>query len=299
MATTVRTTRPMVSPIKPTAGVAVHAIRTGRVRVRAKQIHGEGQGIGRLLRTFLDDCWSTWLPIYAWLIEHPEGAIVVDTGETSCTAQPGYFPRWHPYYRRGAQFDVAPDDEIGPQLVHQGLDPSDVRWVVMTHLHSDHAGGLHHFPNSEILIARQAYAAASGLLGRMRGFLPQRWPAWLQPTLFDLPPAPFGPFERSLPLTEAADVIIMPTPGHTPHHVSVVVRTEEATYFLAGDASYTEELMWDGRVDGIAPSEKQARDTLQRIRRLAEQEPLVYLPSHDPDAEYRLASQQRAGHLGP
>jgi glyoxylase-like metal-dependent hydrolase (beta-lactamase superfamily II) len=128
--------------------------------------------------------------------------------------------------------------------------------------------------------------------------LPQRWPAWLQPTPFDLAPTPFGPFERSLPLTEAGDVVIVPTPGHTPQHVSVIVRTDETTYFLAGDASYTEELMWDGRVDGIAPNDEQARDTLRRIRRLAEREPVVYLPSHDPEAEHRLAARQPAGRFG-
>jgi glyoxylase-like metal-dependent hydrolase (beta-lactamase superfamily II) len=247
------------------------------------------------MRTVVDDRWSDWLPIYAWLIEHPEGAIMVDTGETARTAQPGYFPRWHPYYRHGVQFDVSPEDEIGPQLENHWLSPTDVRKVVMTHLHTDHAGGLHHVPHGEVLIERQAFAAARGLLGRVRGFVPQHWPDWLHPTLFDLPAIPFGPFARSLPVTETGDVVIVPTPGHTPQHISVVVRTDEVTYFLGGDASYTEELMWDGHVDGIAPNEELARDTLHRIRCLAEQEPVVYLPSHDPGAVDRLASQQHVG----
>ena len=45
---------------------------------------------------------------------------------------------------------------------------------------------------------------------------------------------------------------MVPTPGHTVGHVSVIVRLAEVTYFLAGDTSYTEALMLEGAVDGVA-----------------------------------------------
>jgi N-acyl homoserine lactone hydrolase len=279
----------------PTGGVTIHAIRTGSVRIRANQVRSKAHGALRLLRTYTGVAWSDWLPIYAWVIEHPEGVIVVDTGETARVADPGYFPAWHPYFRRGVQERVTPDEEIGPQLENNWLDPHHVRWVVLTHLHTDHAGGLHHFPHSEILIDPREYATASGLRGRLRGFLPNRWPAWLRPTFIDFAPVPFGPFDHSRPLTAAGDVVIVPTPGHTAGHVSVVVRTDEVTYFLAGDASYNQALMVEEHVDGVAPDETAARDTLRRIRSLAQQEPLVYLPAHDPAAAERLLAQQTVG----
>jgi glyoxylase-like metal-dependent hydrolase (beta-lactamase superfamily II) len=272
--------------------VVVHAIRTGSVRVRANQVQGKGSGALRLLNTFAGQTWSDWLPIYAWVIEHPEGLIVVDTGETAQAMQPGYFPAWHPYFRRGVEFRVHPDEEIGPQMRDRWLDPADVRKVILTHLHTDHAGGLHHFPESEVLVDRAAFAAASGTMGRLRGFLPHRWPTWLQPTLIEVAPTPYGPFARSLPVTRAGDVVIVPTPGHTPDHLSVVVQTDARTYFLSGDASYTEALMVAGQVDGIAPDDAIAGDTLRRIRLLADAEPVVYLPSHDPDAAQRLEQRR-------
>lgn len=282
----------MTSSSDITSSVAVHAIQTGTVRIRANQIHGKGSGKRRLLATYLAREWGGWLPIFAWLIEHPEGPIVVDTGETSRIAEPGYFPGWHPYFRRGVQERVAPEEEIGSQLENRWLPPTDVPHVVLTHLHTDHAGGLHAFPQSEILIERHAFAEASGVAGRLRGFLPNRFPAWLRPTLFELEPHAFGPFARSLPLTRAGDVVIVATPGHTPDHVSVVVRTAGVTFFLAGDTSYTQQLMLDGQVDGVAASDAVARDTLRRIRLFAEQEPLVYLPTHDPESATRLALRQ-------
>ena len=64
--------------------------------------------------------WSDWLPIHAWAIEHPEGVIVVDTGETARTAEPGYFPAWQPYYRLAVELDVKPEEEIGPRLRERG-----------------------------------------------------------------------------------------------------------------------------------------------------------------------------------
>jgi N-acyl homoserine lactone hydrolase len=166
-----------------------------------------------------------------------------------------------------------------------------VRRVVMTHLHTDHAGGLHHFPKAEILVSRRAYQLATGFAGQMRGFLPQHWPGWFKPTCFDLALRPWGPFPASLSLTRDEDVIIVPTSGHTEAHVSLVLCANGLVYFFAGDTSYTQQLMVDQQIDGVALDAQSAQRTLQRIRQLAEQSPLIYLPSHDPDGVSRLQNK--------
>lgn len=237
--------------------------------------------------------WTERLPIYAWVIEHPEGVIVVDTGETARATEPGYLPRWHPYYRLAVKEWVEPEQEIGPQLRAVGIEPDAVRWVVMTHLHTDHAGGLGHFPKSEILVTRREFANARGTLGKLRGFLPHRWPEWFSPTLIDLESQQYGPFPQSLRLTGAGDVIIVGTAGHTPGHVSVVLEEDDHSVLFAGDTSYTERLMIEGVADGVAPDVREARSSLGRIQEFARQRRVVYLPSHDPDSGQRL-EQRRA-----
>ncbi len=100
-----------------------------------------------------------------WVVEHPEGTLVIDTGESARVAEPGYFPRWNPYFSRAVRFAVRPEQEVGPQLESLGSSPAAVRWVVLTHLHTDHAGGLAHFPNAEILVTRTEFEGAA----RQRG----------------------------------------------------------------------------------------------------------------------------------
>src|SRR3954467_12503666 len=108
----------------------VHAIQTGTVAVTTKWREGVGRGRLRLLNTVLDRDWTEPLPIYAFAIEHPEGVIVVDTGERARASLPGYFPRWHPAFRLAVRLSVEPEQEIGPQLEERGIRPGDVRRVV-------------------------------------------------------------------------------------------------------------------------------------------------------------------------
>jgi N-acyl homoserine lactone hydrolase len=272
----------------------IGAIETGRVAVHERQRDGSGRGPLRLVNTLIDRRWTDPLPIYFWLIEHPEGLIAVDTGETARVSEPGYFPRWHPYFRFAVREWVREEQEAGPALRRLGFDPADVRWVVMTHLHTDHAGGLGHFPNSEILVSSVELEKASGTLGKLRGFLPHRWPQWFRPREIEFSHAPFGPFPQSQALTEAGDVHLVPTPGHTAGHVSVAVEEGDLIVFLAGDSSYTEELMLEGTVDGVSPDVPTAIRTLERINALVSERPTVFLPSHDPGSRERLAVRRAA-----
>ena len=102
----------------------IHAIRTGLVQVRRPQMESRGRGLARLAHMLFDDEWSEWLPVYAWAIEHDEGIIVVDTGETARVHERGYHPRWHPFYRRAVHFSVHPEEELGPQLRARGIGAS-------------------------------------------------------------------------------------------------------------------------------------------------------------------------------
>jgi glyoxylase-like metal-dependent hydrolase (beta-lactamase superfamily II) len=189
-------------------------------------------------------------------------------------------------------FQIEPEQEIGPQLRTLGIRPSDVKRVVLTHLHIDHDGGLAHFPQSEILVSPGELQKARGWTGWARGYLPNRWPSWFDPVALNLAADTFGPFAASKRLTASGDVIAVATPGHTPDHVSVIVVDGNTSYLLAGDASYNQRLMLAGKVDGVSADDETAGRTLAAIRRFAKDHPTVYLPTHDPESAERLASRR-------
>jgi glyoxylase-like metal-dependent hydrolase (beta-lactamase superfamily II) len=271
----------------------IHAIQTGTVRIKAAQVAGRGHGIRRRLAIFTDTDWTGWLPTYAWAIEHPEGVIVVDTGQGAHLLESA--KSLHPYVRWEVAFRIEREEEIGPQLRTLGIGSRDVKKVVLTHFHMDHDGGLAHFPDSEILVAPGELRAASGWAGRLRGYLPHRWPKWFDPKPLHLAAEPFGPFARSRRLTEAEDIVAVATPGHTADHMSVVVQDNDTALFLAGDTSYNEVLMLAGTVDGVSRDEELSRATLRAIGAFARSCPMVYLPTHDPESGKRLAERRLAG----
>jgi N-acyl homoserine lactone hydrolase len=270
----------------------IHAIETGRVRIKQAQIEGRGHGTWRQLQPILSSEWADWSRVYAWAIEHPEAVIVVDTG---AAAHLKSLPRWHPYFRFAVRFDIEPEQEVGPQLRGLGIGARDVKTVVLTHLHIDHDGGLAHFPHSRILASAGEIARTSGIAGTMLGYLPKRWPKWFAPEPLAWQPTACGPFASSAPISAAGDVIAVPTPGHTPNHLSVVVRDGDHEIMLAGDASYLESTMLSGTVDGVSPDETVAAATLARIREFCSQRPVVYLPAHDLHAAQRLRQSRSVG----
>jgi len=266
-------------------------IRTGEVRIRPSlRSGGMNKSLWRRCLDILTDRdWTQPLPIYTYLIEHEEGLILFDCGETSRT---GFFPWCHPNFRVAVDLRVAPHEEIGPQLRARGIDPArDLNMLVISHLHHDHTDGLEHFRGTPIVVSRENYEVTQGIPGALIGAVPSRWPTWFDPTVRDFDGPAVGGFVGSIRMTSDGSVFGVPTPGHMPGHLSLVVRTPGLTYFLAGDATYDQDLLRQRIVDGQARDVAVSISTLDRIAAFAAAEPTVLLPAHDPAAEQRLAEQ--------
>lgn len=269
----------------------VHAIRTGSVKIKQAQVESQHPGAFGVVDVLLDKQWTDWLPTYAWAIEHRDGVIVVDTGQSTYLLEE-VRRSLHPYIRSCALFEMAPELEIGPQLKAIGIGPADVTQVVLTHMHIDHDAGLSAFPKSRVRVAPGEIASARGLRGMITGHLPGRWPSWFDPGALELSDGPYGPFKASRRLVEDGSITAVATPGHTANHISVVVEDGDLTVFLAGDTSYSEALMLAGKVDGVSPDAARSAQTLSNIRRFAAERPLIYLPTHDPEAARRLENRE-------
>jgi glyoxylase-like metal-dependent hydrolase (beta-lactamase superfamily II) len=237
----------------------VRCLTTGVVR---------GKRRARGLRRYLPGGWrEETLPVNAFLIEHPDGACLFDAGQSSRASGPGYLPQWHPFLRL-SRFELAPEDEAAAQVGAAGIDAADVRWVVLSHLHTDHVGGVGGFPAAEVIVSAAEWARARGVAGRIRGYLPQHWPAALSPRLVRPDGDSVGPFPSSFDVAGDGRLLLVPTPGHTPGHVSLLVRNG-TSYLCAGDLAATAE-----DLVSIAPE----------VAAFCREEGIVFLGAHDPSA---------------
>jgi glyoxylase-like metal-dependent hydrolase (beta-lactamase superfamily II) len=268
----------------------VHALSTGDVRITRRWVEAKDDGL-RLIRTLADNQFTDWMPVWCFAIEHPEGLIVIDTGSTA-NAAPVYFPPWMPLIARIAHIRLTPEQELGPLMIKQGFALDDVRWVVMTHLHQDHDGGMKYFPKAELVVSRSEWAVATGFGGRMGGYMNHRWPKWLAPTLIDFDRDRYGPFPASYTLTKAKDVRLVPTQGHSAGHLSVILEEGEMSVLFGGDTAYSQAMLLADGIDGLATSPADERLAHRRIMEYAVSLPTVYLPSHEWDAERRLAERE-------
>ncbi len=239
----------------------VRSFTTGRVRPKRAS---------RGLRRYLPGGWSDeTLPVAAFLIEHPAGLCLFDSGQDARAAEPGYLPRWHPFLRL-ARFEVRRSDEIGAQLRARGVEPESVRWVVLSHLHTDHVGGVKDFAGAEIVVSKGEWERARGLAGQLRGYIPQHWPQDVRPTLVELTGPPHGPFGASLDLAGDGTLVLVSTPGHTPGHLGLVARGSSGGFFLGGDVAHTAQ---------------ELAETEPEIARFCEADGLTILLAHD-DGSY-------------
>ncbi len=158
------------------------------------------------------------------LAESDDGLVLVDTGlGTRDYRAPARGVR---ALRRLTRTFGSPDQTAVTQVIGLGYSAQDVRHIVMTHLHLDHAGGLPDFPEATVHVSRTEYVTAqSG--GRLRGlvYIAAHWghgPKW---QILDESPALdwFG-FDAFPVLDQPTlHVLLVPLPGHTRGHCGVAV----------------------------------------------------------------------------
>lgn len=241
---------------------------------------------------FTDRSWTEPLPINTYLINHPEGRILFDSGESPHTMKPGYFPIWMPFFHMAVNIHVRPHEGIGARLKERGLEPKDLKAVVLSHLHHDHGDGLPDLIGPPIYVSQEHWDVYKHPFeATMEGAVPNQWPKGFVPTILKPTGGPIGPWERSYPLTNDGKVVAVDTPGHVPGHLSVIVFGDDATYFLGGDATYEQELLDQEVTDGVNNNPLLAIESIKNIKEFARKGNVVLLPAHDPDAARRLAEK--------
>lgn len=234
-----------------------------------------------------------WLDCTAWLIDHPEGAILVDTGESAAFGTPAYFgeaaQRMGRIYPKIIDATAAAGADLASQVARTGIALDRIGLCVLTHTHSDHLGNLDALSaRTRLLVSSQEFAPAKGS-GRLLAKLPRD--GRLQETVPDLPHPVAG---KVMPLTARGDVFVMATPGHTVGHQSVVIDLGDRQVVLAGDAAFDDGQVAQAVIPGIVESRAQTLATYDALSRMTRQKPTLTLFTHDLRNSEKLANYLNA-----
>ena len=154
-------------------------------------------------------------PVFVHTIDHADGIVLVDTGMIDSTPEL--------------------DDEWQP-VPHPENVPRDVVCVINTHLHFDHCGGNRLFAGVPIHVQRRELADARD----RDDYTVRRW--------VDFPEAAYVEHDGEVDVLPG--VRLLPTPGHTAGHQSVLVDTPSGPVVLGGDVAYTFRELGIGATEG-------------------------------------------------
>jgi N-acyl homoserine lactone hydrolase len=211
------------------------------------------------------------VPVPAFLIEHPRGAVLFDTGmhPEAAIAPETRLGRAAPFFT----VELDEGDVLTSRLAALGVDPGRVRWLVNSHLHFDHAGGNALVPNARLVIQRREWEAAHDPdLAAANGFNPLDWDLGHDVLAVD------GEHD----LCGDGRVVCLPTHGHTPGHQSLRLRLDSGDVVLTSDACYLRATLERLHLPAIVHDREQMLASLHLLRRLhAAGTRLVF--GHDPD----------------
>ena len=279
---------------------AVHVITTGCVEQHEEHRYGTSKPLMWWVLTS-----RSWVkaPISAYAIEHRDGLVLFDTGVApALVSDPDYInsPIGRFILKKVFRFHIGPKDALDKRLEAIDLAVADVRKVVVSHLHFDHIGGIAHVPQAELLVSQDEWQ-------QLAARHPER--DWVLREHIELPGANWQPIEFAptndpllAPFGGCYDcmgdgsMVLLPTPGHSPGSISMLVRSSGLPPLLfVGDLTYELEPLNNDQVPGIGDAE-QLKTSFAKVRELRKALPdLVVLPSHDPFANETLAAAIR-GH---
>jgi N-acyl homoserine lactone hydrolase len=175
------------------------------------------------------------------LVRHPAGDLLIDTGNSSHFSNEirGYpFATWLKLRFLAGQLN--PKIPLSEMLRRVKEDPAKLRWVILSHVHLDHSGGLMDLPRLPVLLSQEELQFAADPSVQAKGYViaahVQKFPPLNKPSLrFD--PEAYETFDESADLYKDGSVVVVPLRGHTPGSVGIFVNLSPSRrFFYVGDA---------------------------------------------------------------
>ena len=268
--------------------IRVHLLRCGSIELSREAVFGERFGLAAALRqAAAPSSGRLALPCFCYLVEHPRGLMLIDTGVGRVFSPDGVYDAAAVRGLIGTAFaaylrpSVPEGQSIGEQLAARGLRAEDLDIVLLTHLDADHVGGLHELRGAgRILLPEDEYYWSCRTVYKLR----QPQGLWLDMPIerFWYRGSPLGTNRWACDLFGDESVMCVNLPGHTDGLCAVLIRNGKRFVVLASDAALCRE-----NIDALTPpgfcfDKKLAKKALAYLRSLREEPGCeAILLSHD------------------
>jgi len=186
-------------------------------------------------------------PSICALITHPQhGYILFDTGYTQRFFD---LTKKFPFSLYRYLTPVTLQKSLKEQLLEQGISPDDIHYIVISHFHADHIGGLRDFPNARFICHKEGMDEIKqrrGIRGLLKGFLPGLLPSdffdrlmLLDKNHIDLNPDLY-PFFTGFDLFGDGQIIAIPLPGHAKGHIGLYLKAAKEAFLIADSCWHQE-----------------------------------------------------------
>ncbi len=219
--------------------------------------------------TFADTCW---------LLRHPKGNLLWDLGLPTGLVGNGE--------QNNGVFTLSMDRTLTDQLVEIGLFADDVDMISISHSHFDHSGQADQFQNAKWLVHADEYAAMFPLEIETEDDTTDTAESDEgSPDLYvDFASLDHEKFTGEYDVFGDGSALIIPTPGHTPGHTSLLVKLPEAgPVFLTGDLYHRSESRALKRVPRFNSDEAMTLASMDAFEARAAAEGARIIIQHEPD----------------
>lgn len=257
--------------------IKIHVLHTGMVRVSPALPFGgdcniiEASGI-----TTPKSKWL-WLPVSSYLIEHPQGLILVDCGWDRAMSPNGEYDKAAQVRSLGSrilyninQGVLEEGAAVNEQLEAMGFKTSDLDYVLLTHLDCDHANGLPLVRDARHILVSRAeveFASKFSIVNKIR--YQKKWWKDVRLEAFDWNGFE-GPARHSFDLFGDGSVMMINIPGHSDGLCAVKVTGATGRYaLLFSDGGYSERSWRELLTSGVAEDKDAQLRSLSWVRQMS------------------------------
>jgi glyoxylase-like metal-dependent hydrolase (beta-lactamase superfamily II) len=211
------------------------------------------------------------VPVPSYLIDHPQGKVVFDTGLNIGLRQDKR--RFLGPLADNFDVDFPDGHDVASRLAAVGINPRDIRYIVNSHLHFDHCGGNALLPNATVIVQKPEWKAGHNPKAQASGAY----------SALD-----FDHGHKVMEIEGEHDIfgdgtlVLFPTYGHTPGHQSLRVQLATRTVILAADCCYLKRTLDALHLPNFGYNREWMREVLLDLRRRQSEGAQIFY-GHDPD----------------